>query len=438
MRLGEVPNGSGATSTLEDNTRMVDEDAFSSECGEYGDEGRSDTTDLPELPPINDAHGKLPGIPITYSKNHQKYKSLDEILPSFDSTEPSEDECLPMDPGILQRQPPQQQYRREAQPQQRPRQELQFQEPQHAATDEEDFDDHFDDEADETYVGKDEDEDEDDAEYDEEDLDDIPLKTLRGRKTSSAPSSAPSFGPIAPLKSKPLPQQMQQVQQVQQVQQMQHVQHVQHVQQPLALQQPQLQQQYPKGTVKAVKRQPTIQTKPRVKPNPKPRVERPWPISPASPPASRKPSLVSLTTNGDKSRPSMTTATGAQMPSAIFSQQVATPTDDHKVHVPYFHNDSKLGVEEPSVKPRCQRCRKSKKGCDRQRPCQRCKDAGIPVGECISEDEAGTRRGRQAAAAAAKKAAVGAMAGLAKNKLTSTNPATNTTNIANKAKRKRV
>ncbi|KAJ6260487.1 hypothetical protein Dda_4713 [Drechslerella dactyloides] len=52
-------------------------------------------------------------------------------------------------------------------------------------------------------------------------------------------------------------------------------------------------------------------------------------------------------------------------------------------------------------KPRCQRCRKSKKGCDRQRPCQRCKDAGIPADQCISEDEAGTRRGRMNAAKAA-------------------------------------
>jgi len=53
------------------------------------------------------------------------------------------------------------------------------------------------------------------------------------------------------------------------------------------------------------------------------------------------------------------------------------------------------------AKPRCQRCRKSKKGCDRQRPCQRCKDAGIPAEQCISEDEAGTRRGRANAAKAA-------------------------------------
>ncbi|CCC11238.1 hypothetical protein SMACR_03943 [Sordaria macrospora] len=47
-----------------------------------------------------------------------------------------------------------------------------------------------------------------------------------------------------------------------------------------------------------------------------------------------------------------------------------------------------------STKPRCQRCRKSKKGCDRQRPCGRCKDAGIPAEQCISEDEGNGRKGR--------------------------------------------
>lgn len=47
-----------------------------------------------------------------------------------------------------------------------------------------------------------------------------------------------------------------------------------------------------------------------------------------------------------------------------------------------------------SSKPRCQRCRKSKKGCDRQRPCQRCKDAGIGIEGCISEDENNGRKGR--------------------------------------------
>ncbi|KAK2000368.1 hypothetical protein LX36DRAFT_434071 [Colletotrichum falcatum] len=47
-----------------------------------------------------------------------------------------------------------------------------------------------------------------------------------------------------------------------------------------------------------------------------------------------------------------------------------------------------------SAKPRCQRCRKSKKGCDRQRPCGRCRDAGLCADQCISEDEGNGRKGR--------------------------------------------
>lgn len=55
-----------------------------------------------------------------------------------------------------------------------------------------------------------------------------------------------------------------------------------------------------------------------------------------------------------------------------------------------------LGADEEdlSTKPRCQRCRKSKKGCDRQRPCGRCKDAGIGIEGCVSEDEGNGRKGR--------------------------------------------
>ena len=55
---------------------------------------------------------------------------------------------------------------------------------------------------------------------------------------------------------------------------------------------------------------------------------------------------------------------------------------------------SLLPEDDLSSKPRCQRCRKSKKGCDRQRPCQRCKDAGIGVEGCVSEDEGNGRKGR--------------------------------------------
>ena len=59
-----------------------------------------------------------------------------------------------------------------------------------------------------------------------------------------------------------------------------------------------------------------------------------------------------------------------------------------------FQHQLALDEEDLSSKPRCQRCRKSKKGCDRQRPCQRCKDAGIGVEGCVSEDEGNGRKGR--------------------------------------------
>lgn len=57
-------------------------------------------------------------------------------------------------------------------------------------------------------------------------------------------------------------------------------------------------------------------------------------------------------------------------------------------------HQSRADEEDLSSKPRCQRCRKSKKGCDRQRPCQRCKDAGIGIEGCVSEDEGNGRKGR--------------------------------------------
>lgn len=59
-----------------------------------------------------------------------------------------------------------------------------------------------------------------------------------------------------------------------------------------------------------------------------------------------------------------------------------------------FQHQLAADEEDLSTKPRCQRCRKSKKGCDRQRPCQRCKDAGIGAEGCISEDEGNGRKGR--------------------------------------------
>jgi hypothetical protein len=72
------------------------------------------------------------------------------------------------------------------------------------------------------------------------------------------------------------------------------------------------------------------------------------------------------------------------------------PTQSRKTSSASINFQHQLGVDEEdlSSKPRCQRCRKSKKGCDRQRPCQRCKDAGIPADGCVSEDEGNGRKGR--------------------------------------------
>lgn len=72
------------------------------------------------------------------------------------------------------------------------------------------------------------------------------------------------------------------------------------------------------------------------------------------------------------------------------------PSQSRKASSASLNFQHQLGADEEdlSSKPRCQRCRKSKKGCDRQRPCQRCKDAGIPAEGCISEDEGNGRKGR--------------------------------------------
>ncbi|KAJ5558975.1 hypothetical protein N7461_002947 [Penicillium sp. DV-2018c] len=73
-----------------------------------------------------------------------------------------------------------------------------------------------------------------------------------------------------------------------------------------------------------------------------------------------------------------------------------SPASSRKVSGGSVNFQHQLGADEEdlSTKPRCQRCRKSKKGCDRQRPCGRCKDAGIGVDGCLSEDEGNGRKGR--------------------------------------------
>jgi hypothetical protein len=314
MRLGNVNSESNTASTM---GGRDGENGFISDSGDYGDDGRSDTTELPDLPPSS--RENLPDSPILYPRNQKKFKSLDEILPSFDTTEPSDDENQP------------------------PEQALQFARPRRIASEDEYDPEGFEDEGDETYVGKEEDD--NDADY-EDDLDDIPLKMRREKKLSSQPPVVVSkqYKTLAkPLKKQPVPLQS--------------------------------------------------KSKP-AKPQPEPH----YPISPASPPASRKPSVASSASYKSRSN------TTNRLPGTPFSQD--------SQHFPPFSAEDHPQLEEP--RPRCQRCRKSKKGCDRQRPCQRCKDAGIPHDQCISEDEAGTRRGRQAAAAAKK---AGMADGLLKPKL---------------------
>ena len=72
------------------------------------------------------------------------------------------------------------------------------------------------------------------------------------------------------------------------------------------------------------------------------------------------------------------------------------PSQSRKASTASLNFQHQFGAddEDLSSKPRCQRCRKSKKGCDRQRPCQRCKDAGIGIEGCVSEDEGNGRKGR--------------------------------------------
>lgn len=88
-------------------------------------------------------------------------------------------------------------------------------------------------------------------------------------------------------------------------------------------------------------------------------------------------------------------ATGNQKATAT-SPQMISPAPTRKTSTSSVNPQHSAGADEEdlSTKPRCQRCRRSKKGCDRQRPCGRCKDAGIGLEGCISEDEGNGRKGR--------------------------------------------
>lgn len=91
-------------------------------------------------------------------------------------------------------------------------------------------------------------------------------------------------------------------------------------------------------------------------------------------------------------------AKGPALPSgAIPISPASLPSQSRKTSgasVTNFQHALGADEEDLSSKPRCQRCRKSKKGCDRQRPCQRCRDAGIGIEGCVSEDEGNGRKGR--------------------------------------------
>ena len=83
------------------------------------------------------------------------------------------------------------------------------------------------------------------------------------------------------------------------------------------------------------------------------------------------------------------------IPGVPMSPMSAPPS--RKPSIASVSNMQQAGDDEQpdlSTKPRCQRCRKSKKGCDRQRPCGRCRDAGLSADQCISEDEGNGRKGR--------------------------------------------
>jgi hypothetical protein len=83
-------------------------------------------------------------------------------------------------------------------------------------------------------------------------------------------------------------------------------------------------------------------------------------------------------------------------PNSDATAQALSPTPSRKTFgsTANFQHQLAADEEDLSTKPRCQRCRKSKKGCDRQRPCGRCKDAGIGIEGCLSEDEGNGRKGR--------------------------------------------
>ena len=69
---------------------------------------------------------------------------------------------------------------------------------------------------------------------------------------------------------------------------------------------------------------------------------------------------------------------------AISEQGAMGPPDSQQYQQP---SDGR-----PYTGARCTRCKKTKKGCDRKRPCQRCVEAGLQAWECIGEEEVSKSR----------------------------------------------
>lgn len=116
-------------------------------------------------------------------------------------------------------------------------------------------------------------------------------------------------------------------------------------------------------------------------------------------PKSKKPKNRPASTKPRSQKPTVKQSKNSAVPRKPFDKQVGpipslSPSSARKVSAGSTSVQLGADDEDLSTKPRCQRCRKSKKGCDRQRPCGRCKDAGIGIDGCISEDEGNGRKGR--------------------------------------------
>jgi hypothetical protein len=124
-----------------------------------------------------------------------------------------------------------------------------------------------------------------------------------------------------------------------------------------------------------------------------PGMDKPRPKTQSTESKASKPVKSSRPAQAGKSKTKSATAPGA-LPASPTS--MAAPHSRKTSVSSALNFQHQLGDDEEdlSSKPRCQRCRKSKKGCDRQRPCQRCKDAGLSADQCISEDEGNGRKGR--------------------------------------------